>query len=63
VQDKVINVDVVNMAGQLIFRSGKRQGANDYTQAINLDKMAVGLYAVRIMIDDKTYVRSVMIRH
>jgi hypothetical protein len=63
VQDKVINVDVVNMAGQLIFRSGKRQGANDYTRAINLDKMAVGLYAVRIMIDDKTYVRSVMIRH
>ena len=63
VQDKVINVEVLNMAGQLVFRSGKKQGANDYTQPINLDKMAAGIYAVKIMIDDKTYVRSVMIKH
>src|SRR5688572_1740600 len=63
VQDKVINVDVVSMAGQLVFRSGKKQGTNDYTQSINLDKMAMGVYAVKIMIDDRTYVRSVMIEH
>jgi len=63
VQDKVINVEVLNMAGQLIFRTGKKQGANDYTQPINLDKMAAGIYAVKIMIDDKVYVRSVMIKH
>jgi hypothetical protein len=63
VQDKVINVAVVNMTGQFVFRSGKKQGANDYTQPINLDKMAVGLYAVTIMIDDKVFVRSVMIKH
>ncbi|HET6767517.1 MAG TPA: T9SS type A sorting domain-containing protein, partial [Chitinophagaceae bacterium] len=63
VQDKLINVAVLNMAGQCVFRSGKRQGTNDYSQLINLDKMAIGLYAVKIMIDDKTYVRSVMIKH
>jgi hypothetical protein len=63
VQDKVISVEVLNMAGQLVFRSGKKQGANDYTQPINLDKTAAGIYAVKIMIDDKVYVRSVMIKH
>lgn len=63
VQDKLINVAVLNMAGQLVFRSGKKQGTNDYSQLINLDKMAIGLYAVKIMIDDQTYVRSVMINH
>ena len=63
IQDKLINVAVLNMAGQLVFLSGKKQGTNDYSQLINLDKMAIGLYAVKIMIDDKTYVRSVMINH
>jgi len=63
VQDKMINVEVVNMAGQFVISSGKKQGINDYTQLINLDKMAVGLYAVKIMIGDKVYVRSVMIKH
>ena len=63
VQDKLIKVEVLNMAGQLVFRSGKRQGTNDYSQLINLDKIAIGLYAVKIMIDDKTYGRSVMIKH
>jgi hypothetical protein len=62
IQDKLIGVQVLNMAGQSVFRSGKRQGANDYSQLITLDKMATGLYAVKIMIDDKTYVRSIMIK-
>ena len=61
VQDKSINVDVLNMAGQLVFRSAKKQGANDYTQPITLDKMAAGIYVVRIAIDDKVYTKSVSI--
>ena len=61
VQDKVINVEVLNMAGQLVYRSGKKQGANDYTLLINLDKMPQGMYAVKIMIDDAVYVRSIVI--
>jgi len=63
VQNKVINVEVLNMTGQLVFRSGKKQGANDYTQLISLEKMSQGIYAVKIMVDDKVYVRSVMIKH
>ena len=63
VQDKLIKVEVLNMAGQLVFRSGQTQGTNNYSQLINLDKMPIGLYAVKIMIDDKTYGRSVMINH
>ena len=63
VQNKVINVEVLNIAGQLVYRSGKKQGANDYTQLINLDKMPQGIYAVKIMVDDKVYVRSVVINN
>ena len=61
VQDKMISVEVLNMAGQLVFRSGKKQGVNDYTQFLNLDKMPQGIYAIKIMIDDKVYVRSIVI--
>ncbi len=61
VQDKEISIEILNMTGQIVFRSGKKQGANDYTQLINLDKMPQGIYAVKIMVDDKVYVRSVAI--
>jgi hypothetical protein len=63
VQNKVINVEVLNMAGQLVYRSGKKQGANDFTQLINLDKMPQGIYAIKIMVDDKVYVRSIVINN
>ncbi len=63
VQNKVINVEVLNMAGQLVYRSGKKQGANNYTQLIDLDKMPQGIYGVKIMVDDKVYVRSVVINN
>ena len=63
IQDKVINVEVLNMTGQLVFRSGKKQGANDYTQLINLDKMPQGLYVVKIMVNSTVYVRSVVINN
>jgi len=63
VQDKVINVEVFNMTGQLVFRSGKKQGSNDYTQLINLDKMPQGIYAVKIMVNDIVYVRSIVINN
>lgn len=63
VQDKVIEVEVLNMTGQLVFRSGKKQGANDYTQLINLNQMPQGIYAVKIMVDDRVYVRSVVINN
>ena len=63
IQDKMIRVEVLNMAGQLVFRTEKNQGTNYYSQLIDLDKMAQGVYAVKIMIDDKVYVRSVVIKH
>lgn len=63
VQDKVINVEVLNMTGQLVFRGGKKQGANDYTQLIDLDKLPQGIYAVKIMINDKVFVRSVVLNN
>ncbi|HEX6849470.1 MAG TPA: T9SS type A sorting domain-containing protein [Chitinophagaceae bacterium] len=63
VQDKVINVEVLNISGQIVFRSTMRLGANDYTQLIDLDKMAPGIYAVKLVIDDKVYTKSVSIVH
>jgi len=63
IQDKWINVEVYTMTGQLVFNSGNRLATNDYSQLINLDKMAQGIYAVKIMVDDKVYVRSVVINN
>jgi hypothetical protein len=63
VQNKLIRVDITNTIGQSIYRSGSIIGANDYTQLINLDKMPQGIYAVKIMVDDKVYVRSVVINN
>lgn len=61
IQDKWISVDVLSMSGQPVFRSGKRQGVNDYSQLIDLEKITPGLYVVKITINDKTYVRSIAI--
>jgi len=63
VQNKLIRVDITNTIGQSIYRSGSMIGANDYTQLINLDKMPQGIYVVKIMVDDKVYVRSVVINN
>ena len=61
VQDKWLNVEVLSMSGQLLHRSRKKSGINDYSQLINLDKMAPGIYAVKIVIDDKVYTKQVLI--
>ncbi|HEU5165179.1 MAG TPA: T9SS type A sorting domain-containing protein, partial [Chitinophagaceae bacterium] len=61
VQNKLIRVDITNTIGQKVYRSGPITGANDYTQLINMDKMPQGIYAIKIMIDDKVYVRSIVI--
>ena len=61
VQNKLIRVDITNSIGQKVYQSGPMMGANSYTQLINLDKMPPGIYAVKIIIDDKVYVRRISI--
>ena len=60
-QAKWVSVEVINMSGQLVLSSGKRSGTNDYSQLIDLDKLAQGIYAVKIRIDDNVYTKQVLI--
>ena len=60
VQNKIIRVDVMNMIGQMVYRSGQMTGANDYSQLIDLNKMPQGVYVVKISVDDKVYVRRLV---
>lgn len=61
IQDQVIHVEVFNMSGQLVFLSKNMKGTNNYSQIIGLNKMAHGLYNVKIVIKDKIYSRKIVI--
>ncbi|HET9280171.1 MAG TPA: T9SS type A sorting domain-containing protein, partial [Flavitalea sp.] len=60
-QDKWIGVEVLSMSGQLVFRSEKRSGSNDYSQLIDLDKMSPALYVIRIIVDDQVFAEKISI--
>ena len=60
-QDKWIDVEVLSMSGQLVFARGKSMGSNNYSQLIDLDKLARGTYAVKIVVDGKTFIKPVVI--
>lgn len=60
-QDKWVSIKVINISGQLVLSSEKRSGTNDYSQLIDLDKLAPGIYVVKIIIDDKVYTKKVLI--
>ena len=61
VQDKRIQIEVFNMAGQKIFGKTKIIGTNDFRQLIDLNKASPGVYAIRILIDKKIYTKQISI--
>ena len=61
IQDKLISVEVLNRAGQVICRCGKLQGTNNYSQLINLDKYSHGVYVVKIIVDNVIYTRKIVL--
>ena len=61
VQDKWLSVEVVSMSGQLMYRSGKILGSNNYFMLIDMDKMAPGLFVVKIIVDDQVFTEKIAI--
>ena len=61
VQDKWISVEVLSMSGQSMYRSERVLGSNDYTLLIDQDKMATGLYVVKIIVNDKAFTKKIAI--
>ncbi|HEX5651882.1 MAG TPA: T9SS type A sorting domain-containing protein [Chitinophagaceae bacterium] len=57
-QSRFINTEILNSVGQLIFSSREKAGSNDYSQLINIPNMAQGIYWLRILIDNKVFLRS-----
>jgi hypothetical protein len=60
-ENKSISVDVFSMSGQLVQKIGKKTGANDYSQLIDLDKMPAGVYAVKIIVDGAAFIKQIVI--
>jgi hypothetical protein len=59
VMSKVISVEIFNLSGQIIYRNKQIAETNDFSQVLNLEYAAAGLYKVEIFIDDKNYVRTI----
>jgi hypothetical protein len=60
VQHKIIKVEIMNMLGQAVYYSAEMTGTNDYSYLINLNKVAQGLYIIKISIDDTVYTRRIV---
>ncbi len=55
-QDKNIYIEVLNIAGQKVYASGKFTiGSNNFIYPFNLEKMMAGVYLLKVMIDDRAY--------
>lgn len=61
IQNKMIGIEVLSMSGQYLHRIEKRPGANGYSQFISLNKLAQGLYLVRICIDNEVFTKRIAI--
>lgn len=61
IQSKMINVEVLTISGQVLYRSARRFGSNNYTQFIDLRKLMQGTYVLKIIIDDKVYTKKIVI--
>ncbi|HWC53865.1 MAG TPA: T9SS type A sorting domain-containing protein, partial [Chitinophagaceae bacterium] len=58
--NKEINVEVYDLLGQALFVDDTRANVNNYVRLINLTKYANGAYHIKITIDKKTYLRTVL---
>jgi PKD-like domain/Secretion system C-terminal sorting domain len=59
-RDKIINIEVMNMAGQKIYYSGKLQGSDNFSHLLDLNKAVAGFYIVKISVDQKTYIKKII---
>jgi hypothetical protein len=58
--DKEMHIEIFNLLGQKIYSDQQRAGTNNYSRLLNLEKVASGVYVVKIIIDNKTYVKTIV---
>ena len=58
--DKEMHIEIFNLPGQKIYSYHQRVGANDYSMLLKLEKVASGIYLVKIIIDEKIYIRKIL---
>ena len=58
-QDKQIRVEILNMAGQLVFRNLPETGSNNYSRLINISKFPVGNYVVKLVINNESFTKII----
>lgn len=57
-----LQVSVVNMIGQEVYRSTNPDFAGRYTKQMQLDKLPSGVYMLKVMHDKKNYLKKIIIR-
>lgn len=60
-QDKKINLEILNASGQRVYVKKDIQGVNNYSQLLDLKKLASGVYIVKVIVNDKVHARRIVI--
>ncbi len=60
-QDKKINLEILSVSGQRVYQEKNIQGTNNFSKPIDLNKMASGIYMVRITVNDKMIVKKLVV--
>ncbi|HEY0679516.1 MAG TPA: T9SS type A sorting domain-containing protein [Chitinophagaceae bacterium] len=60
VQNRRINIKVMNPTGQEVLRSGQLTGSNDFSYPMYLHRLPAGTYVVKIWIDNEFYTRRIV---
>ncbi|HEX5653756.1 MAG TPA: T9SS type A sorting domain-containing protein [Chitinophagaceae bacterium] len=58
-EGKSIQLELLNMAGQQIYRTGKMPGTAVYSHTLRLDSYAQGIYLLRIQVDNRVFLRKI----
>jgi hypothetical protein len=60
-QDKTISVEIRNALGQVIYKSEKFMGTNNFLKQLSIHRYPHGLYFVKIMSDEVVYTRRIVL--
>jgi lysozyme len=54
-----VNVEILSASGQKVYQQQFKADGNNFRKSISLSNMASGIYTLRIIIDDRVYIRKV----
>ena len=58
--NKNIKIEVMNAVGQIIYQTEQKVFQNDFNRMIDLNKMANGFYYIKVYVENKVYLRSII---